>query len=177
MRKLNDAGHRDVTAARLAPHEIPANGAAGRLSQALIGPPGIQGVLAGQAITGRVYLTAAHTGLFRAGRSRIDALNALQEDITLATLQDHPLRRAGPHARRGGSAVQGCAPSTNDCAPPENPQSSPSSPPCASSCTPPTASPKTDAPSRSERSRRGRRSPNITQPTAPAAPMKTACST
>ncbi len=88
LRRLNDAGHRHVTAARLAPHEIPENDAARRLSQALMAPTGTQGVLAGQAITGRVYLTAAHAGLFRADRSRIDALNALHEGITLATLAD-----------------------------------------------------------------------------------------
>ncbi len=88
LQRLNDAGHRHVTAARLAPHEIAENDAARRLSESLLAPAGIQGVLAEQPTTGRVYLTAAHAGLFRADRQRIDALNALHEGITIATLAD-----------------------------------------------------------------------------------------
>jgi hypothetical protein len=107
LRRLNDAGHRHVTAARLAPHEIPENDAARRLSQALMAPTGTQGVLAGQAITGRVYLTAAHAGLFRADRSRIDALNALHEGITLATLADATPATSWPPSR---SSLSPCRP-------------------------------------------------------------------
>ena len=88
VRKLKDAGYIQVTAARLTQHEVAENEAARRISDALLDSAGIQGVLAGHPATGRVNLTAAYAGLFRADRLLIDTLNALHEGITVATLAD-----------------------------------------------------------------------------------------
>ncbi len=81
---LRRAGWQDVVVARLETGDVGENEAAGRLAAALA-RPGLSCVSAG---TGRVNLAAAAAGLFRADAARVDALNALDEGLTLGTLPD-----------------------------------------------------------------------------------------
>ena len=88
LRHLVDAGHEHVVAARLATDDVAEDEAARRLAEALLAAPGALGLTAGRPATGRVNLTAACAGLFRADRTRIDTLNALHEGMTIGTLAD-----------------------------------------------------------------------------------------
>ena len=81
---LQAAGVDEVVAARLEPGDVDENAAAARLAAALLGP----GLSATRAGTGRVNLLAAAPGLFRADPARLDALNAVDEALTAATLPD-----------------------------------------------------------------------------------------
>ncbi len=82
---LRAAGHAEVIAARLEPDDVAENEAAGRLAAAL-GAPGLP---AGRAGTGRVNLHADAAGLLRVDAARIDAVNLLDEALTVATLPDY----------------------------------------------------------------------------------------
>jgi molybdenum cofactor cytidylyltransferase len=95
LQSLADAGHRHVVAARLAAGDVAEDEAARRVAQALLAAPGAEGLVRARAATGRVNLTAAHAGLFRADRRLIDALNALHEGITIGTLADATPAAAG----------------------------------------------------------------------------------
>lgn len=81
---LGAAGIDEVIAARLEPGDIDENAAAVRLAAALLAP----GLTATRAGTGRVNLLAAAPGLFRVDPTRLDALNAVDEALTAATLPD-----------------------------------------------------------------------------------------
>jgi molybdenum cofactor cytidylyltransferase len=88
---LVEAGTTHIVAARLEPGDVAEDAAAHRIAQALVGV----GMSIGRPGTGRVNLTAAHAGLFRADARRIDALNALHEGITIGTLPDATPAAAG----------------------------------------------------------------------------------
>ena len=81
---LRAAGLDPVIAARLEPGDVGEDAAARRIATALLGP----GLQTSRAATGRVNLLAAAAGLLRADRGRIDALNAVDEAVTVATLPD-----------------------------------------------------------------------------------------
>jgi molybdenum cofactor cytidylyltransferase len=82
---LHRAGVEQVTVARLEPGDVPEDRAAARVSRDLAGA----GVIAREAHTGRVNLCATARGLLLFDAARIDALNSVDEAITIATL---PLR-------------------------------------------------------------------------------------
>ena len=79
---LADAGIRSVTVARLEAADIVENDAAQHVAQAAMGP----NVVMGPATTGRVNLYAAQGGLVTCDPAAVDRVNAVTEDVTLATL-------------------------------------------------------------------------------------------
>lgn len=88
---LRDAGLTSVTAARPGPDDVGEDAAAARIAAALKGP----GVTVGAAFTGRVNLFADAAGLFLLDAERIDALNQIDESVTVATLPPHAPVEAG----------------------------------------------------------------------------------
>lgn len=88
---LRSAGIEDVIAARLEPGDVAEDAAAARLAQALETPL----VTASRASTGRVNLVAEVPGLLQVDRDRLDAVNAVDEALTVGTLPD-----AAPAAAR-----------------------------------------------------------------------------
>ena len=91
LEALRKAGRSCVVVARLEPGDVGEDAAARRLAEALV-RPGLACVPAG---TGRVNLAAQTDGLFRADAACVDALNALDEGLTLGTLADATPVRAG----------------------------------------------------------------------------------
>jgi molybdenum cofactor cytidylyltransferase len=87
---LRDAGISEVTVARLEPGDVAEDAAATRIAQALRG----DSIRVGAAFTGRVNLYAEKSGLVRLDAQRIDALNLIDESITVATLA--PLAPVAP---------------------------------------------------------------------------------
>ncbi len=88
---LREAGRDDVVVAQLESGDVGEDEAARRMAEALV-QPGLACVPAG---TGRVNLAARANGLFRADAAGVDALNALDEGLTLGTLADAAPVRAG----------------------------------------------------------------------------------
>ena len=88
---LQAAGVADVIAARLDPDDVGEDEAARRLSDALLTP----GLLASRASTGRVNLSATLPGLLRVERAALDALNLVDEALTVGTLPDAAAVAAG----------------------------------------------------------------------------------
>jgi molybdenum cofactor cytidylyltransferase len=85
LEALRAAQVESVVAARLDATDVAEDEAADRLANALTAP-----LLArGRAATGRVNLMAESAGLLRVDAARVDALNGIDEGITLATLADH----------------------------------------------------------------------------------------
>ena len=81
---LRAAGHDPVIAATLEPGDVPEDEAATRLADALLAP----GLDRSRAGTGRVNLLTHTPGLLRVDARAVDALNAVDESLTLATLPD-----------------------------------------------------------------------------------------
>lgn len=81
---LTAAGIAQVVVARLGPDDVPEDEAAQALAQALAGP----GVEIAAPFTGRCNLFARQAGLARIDAAAIDAINAVDEAITVATLAD-----------------------------------------------------------------------------------------
>ncbi|TFU03563.1 4-diphosphocytidyl-2C-methyl-D-erythritol kinase [Polymorphobacter arshaanensis] len=81
---LRAAGLAEVTVARFEPGEVAEDAAATRLATALAG----RGVTALAPVHGRVNLIADVDGLLAAPRAAVDALNAVDEALTLGTLAD-----------------------------------------------------------------------------------------
>ncbi len=81
---LRLAGLDPVVAARLEPGDVGEDDAARRVAAALLSP----GLRATGAATGRVNLKAESAGLLRTDATLIDALNAVDEAVTVATLPD-----------------------------------------------------------------------------------------
>jgi molybdenum cofactor cytidylyltransferase len=79
---LRAAGVASIVAARLEPCDIEENEAATRIAKLVAGP----GVRANAAFTGRVNLYSETNGLALIEAARVDALNAIHESITLATV-------------------------------------------------------------------------------------------
>ena len=84
IRMLRDAGIADVIAAQLEVGDVAEDPAAARLAQSLLTPS----LTATRANTGRVNLIAGTPGLLRIDRDALDALNAIDESLTIATLGD-----------------------------------------------------------------------------------------
>jgi molybdenum cofactor cytidylyltransferase len=85
LEALARAGHDGVVCARLDPGEIGEDEAAALVARAAAGPF----VRAAEASTGRANLFAERAGLLMVDRGAVDAANALDESITLATLPPH----------------------------------------------------------------------------------------
>ncbi len=111
LEALAEAGIAQVIAARLDAGDVAEDAAALRIAEALLRP----GMALGRPGSGRVNLVAAHAGLFRADARLIDAINAVHEGITVATLADATPVRAGelvatikiiPFAVRGDTLAQ-----------------------------------------------------------------------
>ncbi|HWA92529.1 MAG TPA: molybdopterin-binding/glycosyltransferase family 2 protein [Rhizomicrobium sp.] len=80
--QLEAAGVREVVVARLEPSDIGEDDAASRIAASCAG----DGVRIGAAFTGRANLYATAPGLALIDAAKVDALNRLDESITLATL-------------------------------------------------------------------------------------------
>ncbi len=78
---LRDAGLEEVTVALLDPGDVEENEAARRVAAAAVAT----GVAEGAPATGRVNLFASHPGLLSFDPAAIDRVNAVSEDVTLAT--------------------------------------------------------------------------------------------
>jgi molybdenum cofactor cytidylyltransferase len=88
---LRQAGRDPVIAATLEPGDVAEDAAATRLADALLSP----GLDRSRAGTGRVNLVAHRSGLLRVDAAAVDALNGLDEALTLATLPDWASVAAG----------------------------------------------------------------------------------
>ncbi|RFC66256.1 4-diphosphocytidyl-2C-methyl-D-erythritol kinase [Fulvimarina endophytica] len=88
---LRDAGIHAVVAARLDAGDIGEDEAAARIGAAL----GCEHLEVGEATTGRVNLHARRAGLVTIDRASVDALNAVDPAITLATLASFSPVREG----------------------------------------------------------------------------------
>ncbi|HEX8417330.1 MAG TPA: molybdopterin-binding protein, partial [Methylobacterium sp.] len=80
--RLDAAGHGEIVTATLEPGDVGEDEAAARLAATLAGP-GLRWEL---PFTGRCNLYAETAGLLLIARDRIDAVNAIDEAITVATL-------------------------------------------------------------------------------------------
>jgi len=79
---LERAGVATVIAARLEPGDVHEDAAAGRIAEAILG----EGLTMSAAFTGRANLVVATRGVLVVDRARLDALNRIDEAVTLATL-------------------------------------------------------------------------------------------
>ncbi|MBZ9993354.1 NTP transferase domain-containing protein [Mesorhizobium sp. BH1-1-4] len=82
---LKKAGITQVVAAVLAPNDLGEDAAAQRIAQSMI----FGGIEARPAATGRVNLHAKAAGIFTVNAAVIDAINAVDPAITVATLAQH----------------------------------------------------------------------------------------
>jgi molybdenum cofactor cytidylyltransferase len=83
---LAAAGHATVTVARLDPGEVGEDAAAAALAAAIAPEPAAVGLSRAAPFTGRANLHAAAAGLVLVDAARVDAVNAVDPAITLATL-------------------------------------------------------------------------------------------
>ena len=81
---LREADIAEVIAARLEPGDVAEDAAAALLAQALLAPS----LTATRASTGRVNLIASAPGLLRVDPAGLNAVNAVDEALTIATLAD-----------------------------------------------------------------------------------------
>lgn len=88
---LAQAGHREIYIARLDETDMPEDEAARRIAEAITGPQ----ARVAAAFTGRANLYADAAGLVRIDRARLDALNELDEALTVACLADYEMVEAG----------------------------------------------------------------------------------
>jgi molybdenum cofactor cytidylyltransferase len=79
---LRDAGVKEITVARLEPGDVSEDQAAADIAEAIKG----EGVQVDRAFTGRCNLFAEGAGVLVANRDAIDALNRIDEAVTVATL-------------------------------------------------------------------------------------------
>lgn len=84
LQRLAAAGIEDLVVVRLEPGDVPEDEAAARVACCLAGA----GVAADAAFTGRVNLRATQAGVARVSRAGIDALNAVDEAVTVATVPE-----------------------------------------------------------------------------------------
>jgi len=91
---LAASGHEAVMAVRLEPEDVPEDDAARAVAEAVAGPH----LEVRAPFTGRANLVAAAAGVLVIDRERLDALNLLDEAITLATLPPFDLLQPGEMA-------------------------------------------------------------------------------
>ncbi|NMJ42527.1 NTP transferase domain-containing protein [Roseomonas sp. JC162] len=82
---IRDGGKREVITARLEAGDVPENDAAERLAVTLTAPL----IARSRAATGRVNLLAETAGLLVIDEKRINAINAIDESLTVATLPNY----------------------------------------------------------------------------------------
>lgn len=111
---LAAAGLDDLVAATLEPGDVGEDEAAGRLAGRVAGA----GLRAGAPFTGRCNLSATAAGLLLVDGATVDAVNAVDEAITLATLSPYRPVAAGemvatvkiiPYAVPGAALARACA--------------------------------------------------------------------
>lgn len=90
---MRRAGQTTVLGARLDDDDAAENPAAAEIAKMLA--DGQSGVVAGDPYTGRCNLHAGAHGLFEVDPARIDAINRIDESITVATLPQHTVVRTG----------------------------------------------------------------------------------
>lgn len=88
---LEAAGVAEIVVARLEPGDIAEDAAAAAIARALAG----DGATVERAFTGRANIFAAHSGVLAVERATIDAINAIDESITVATLPAYKAVVAG----------------------------------------------------------------------------------
>lgn len=88
---LRLAGIGEVVAAVLSPDDMGEDAAATAIAESFV----TRGVEIKPASTGRVNLHALASGVFTVDRAAVDALNAVDPEITLATLAEHAVVEAG----------------------------------------------------------------------------------
>ncbi|MGF1446079.1 MAG: NTP transferase domain-containing protein [Pikeienuella sp.] len=88
LERLRAAGHAEVIAARLDPTDIAEDTAAARIAAAIAPEPAALGLTVSAPFTGRVNLFAAEAGLATIDKAAVDALNGIDEAVTVATLAD-----------------------------------------------------------------------------------------
>ena len=91
VQALQEAGRTEVIVARLEPGDVGEDAAADRLADALAGPH----MTRTRAATGRVNLVADIAGVLRVDAAALDAFNAVDEALTVATLPDHAIVAPG----------------------------------------------------------------------------------
>ncbi|MBB3973747.1 NTP transferase domain-containing protein [Hansschlegelia beijingensis] len=91
---LEQGGVREVVVAEMAADDVAEDAAAQRVAAALLGP----GLRADPAFTGRANIFADRAGLLLVDRAGVDALNDIDEAVTLATLDEHALVPQGAMA-------------------------------------------------------------------------------
>ncbi|MFZ5963824.1 molybdopterin-binding protein [Thalassococcus sp. BH17M4-6] len=84
--KLEAAQVTEVVVARLEPGDVSEDAAAQRLARAMVPDPAATGLRIGPAATGRVNLFADTIGVAEIDAARIDAINAVDPMITVATV-------------------------------------------------------------------------------------------
>lgn len=89
--RLRDAGHDTVVVAQLDPDDVGEDEAAARLARLVAGP----NVELGAARTGRVNLFATAAGVLAVDKALVDAINAVYEGITVATLAAYATAQPG----------------------------------------------------------------------------------
>lgn len=82
LSRLRSAGIDEVVAARYEPGDVTEDDAAARVAVAACG----SGITVGEAKTGRANLYAERRGLLRVERARVDAVNTVDEAVTIATV-------------------------------------------------------------------------------------------
>jgi molybdenum cofactor cytidylyltransferase len=86
---LRKAGVETVVAVTLDPQDVGEDAAAARVARAVAGNSSAgTGVTVAAPFTGRVNIFAASRGLLRLDPTRIDAINLIDESVTIATLPD-----------------------------------------------------------------------------------------
>ncbi|MFW8592668.1 molybdopterin-binding protein [Cribrihabitans neustonicus] len=88
LAELAAAGQTEVTVARLEDGDVHEDAAAKALAQALVPDPSAQGIRISGAGAGRVNLYAQGCGLLRLDRDKLEAANAVDPMITVATVPD-----------------------------------------------------------------------------------------
>ncbi len=86
LEDLAEEGHQRITVAQLETGDIPENAAATALAQALAPQAAALGLRIASPGAGRVNLYAAHAGVVGVDRAKIDAVNAVDPMITIATV-------------------------------------------------------------------------------------------
>ncbi|RJF83827.1 4-diphosphocytidyl-2C-methyl-D-erythritol kinase [Azospirillum cavernae] len=93
---LRKAGVETVVAVALDPQDVGEDAAAARVARAVVGDSRLGGgVTVAAPFTGRVNIFAASRGLLRLDPARIDAINLIDESVTIATLPDFAVVEPG----------------------------------------------------------------------------------
>lgn len=93
---LSKAGVQAVVAVALDPQDVGEDAAAARVARAVVGDFRLgAGVTVAAPFTGRVNIFAASRGLLRLDPARIDAINLIDESVTVATLPDFAVVEPG----------------------------------------------------------------------------------